>query len=172
MGVLTEAEIFDRMRTSSRLAAECADALAVLPLKGPTYDRLRRELKLIEGCCKQAAVWREDSRWLPLGVMMEQCHQRAGDWLRGEKVGNFRVKHSLGYLHDCFAKLAENLRGLDRMLETLRTQKTQRVGMILPAPLPGPHRDTRPVQVLLPAHMAAPARGLIDARGRPLSASV
>jgi hypothetical protein len=42
-------------------------------------------------------------------------------------------------------KLAEVLRaGLERA-EQYRTNKTGRVGTILPKPLPGPHRDTRPV---------------------------
>ena len=146
MGALTEVEIFDRLSSSFKLAAELCDDLARLPLKGAAYDRLRKELRLIEGCCKQAAVWREDTRWLPIGKMMAECHQRAGDWLRGFKMPDgSRVKINAGQLNPMFEKLAENLRMLERLSWDMKNRATGQVGMILPTPLAGPHRDTRPV---------------------------
>ena len=82
MSALTEIEIFDRMRESLRIAAECAEALAIEDVRGREYTVLREHLKLIEGCCIQAANWREDTRWLPLGRLVAECHQKAGNWLR------------------------------------------------------------------------------------------
>ena len=146
MGALTETEIFDRMATSLTLAAELCDQLAKIPLKGPTYNRLRTELRLIEGCCKQAAAWREDTRWLPIGRSMAECHQRAGDWLRGIKMPDgSRVKLAAGTMHPCFEMLAKNLRALKRVADDTKNKATNKLGMILPTPLAAPHRDTVPV---------------------------
>lgn len=154
MGALTEAEIFDRQMTSLRLAAELCDDLAILPLKGVAYDRLRRELRLIEGCCKQAAAWREDTRWLPIGMAMAECHRMAGEWLRGvPQDDGTRRKISLGEQHPLFKKLAEVLRGLALVVERTRDQATGRVGMILPVAQEAPHRQNRPVPVRLPPAM-------------------
>src|SRR5580692_11390803 len=103
MGALTEREIFDRLSCSFRVAAECSDALAVLPLKGPTYVRLRTELRLIEGCCRQASAWREDTRWLTIGLKMAEVHKRAGGWLRGPKAPNgVHMKIAGEHLHPLF----------------------------------------------------------------------
>ena len=76
MSALTEIEIFQRMRESLRIAAECAEALAIEDVRGREYTVLREHLKLIEGCCIQAANWREDTRWLPLGRLVAECHQK------------------------------------------------------------------------------------------------
>lgn len=146
MGALTEIEIFDQLNTSFRIAIETCEDLARLPLKGAAYDKFRRQLRLIEGCAKQANTWREDTRWLFLIRIMGETHQRAGDWLRGIKQEDgTRVKIADGHLHPAFTMMADNLRALHKLAEQLRTKATGRVGMILPTPLPGPHRDTRPV---------------------------
>jgi hypothetical protein len=161
MGRLTETEIFDRLTASFKLAAELADDLARLPLKGPTYDRFRKELRLIEGCCKQAAAWREDTRWLPIGMMMAEVHQRAGDWLRGFKMPDgSRVKIAATQINPCFTKLAENLRALERVALDTKNKATGRVGMILPEMQRGPHRDTRPAGWRAPPPATTPS-GLI-----------
>ena len=148
MGNLTEVEIFDCLKSNFRLAAQCCDDLARLPKKGPTYRRLRDHLKLIEGSCKQAAAWRQDARWLRIAFMMGEAHKRAGAWLRGTKMPDgTRVKTADGHLHPLFLGLAENLRKGYAVAESFRTGKVNKVGMILPKPLPGPHRDTRPIHV-------------------------
>jgi hypothetical protein len=146
MGALTEPEIFDQMNTSFRLAIELSDKLAKLPLKGLNYDALRKQLRLIEGCCKQANCWREDTRWLAFMKITAECHQKAGDWLRGIKMPDGgRVKLSEGTLHPAFMMLADNLRAMHKAAEMIRTSRTNRLGMLLPMPMEGPHRDTRPV---------------------------
>lgn len=146
MGRLTEVEIFDRLADNFRLAAQHADDLARLPAKGPTYNKFRAELKLIEGAARQASQWREDTRWLQIGLMVAEAHKRAGGWLRGVKNpdGTKRMLRQ-GELHPLFSKLADNLRAGFRAAEDFRTRATGRIGMILPDAQPGPHRDTRPV---------------------------
>lgn len=163
MGSLTETEIFDCLATNFRLAAQHADDLARLPAKGPTYRLFRDELKLIEGACRQASVWREDTRWLKIGLMMAEAHKRAGGWLRGIKAPD-GSKRSLraGELHPLFTHLADNLRAGLAAADRVRTAATGRIGMILPEVARGPHRDTRPAGwnatpsgLIVPAGVAA-----------------
>src|ERR1700687_4447619 len=112
MGRLTETEIFDCLKTNLRLAAQSCDKLAVSPRKGPTYVKLRDELRLVEGACGQAAFWRGgDARWLKIGLFMAEAHKRAGGWLRGEKQpAGPSIKLAPAEMHPLFKKLAENLR--------------------------------------------------------------
>lgn len=147
MGQLTEVEIFDCLATNFRLAAEDCEKLARSPRKGPTYAALRDKLELIEGACRQAAAWREDTRWLTIGMMMGEAHKRSGDWLRGIKVkdGAPRVKIAPGHMHPLFMKLAEHLRAAHARAEEFRTKATGKMGTILPVAGPAPHRDTTPV---------------------------
>lgn len=145
MGALTECEIFDCMTIHFRIAIEACEKLAARPTGNATYDRFRKALRMIEGTCKQANCWREDTRWLPIGKMMADCHQKAGEWLRGIKQEDgSRVAIAKGQLHPAFLMLAENLKALQKLTVQIRDQATHRVGMILPDVLPGPHRDTRP----------------------------
>jgi hypothetical protein len=165
MGALTEVEIFDRMIGSLRGAISACVELATNPVKGPTYAKLRTELKFVEGCCRQASVWREDTRWLDIGLTMSEAHKRAGNWLRGFKspyYGNVKLadKHS----HPLFLKLADNLRGVEVVAVRTRNNRTGRAGMILPI-MPSnsslPHRQNRPVQTLLPPGLAVRSSGLV-----------
>lgn len=146
MGKLTEIEIFECLSVNFRLAAEHCEDLARLPRKGPTYILLRKELRLLEGACRQAAQWRDDARWLQIGLYMAETHKRAGDWLRGVKqpAGGYRPIPE-GQRHPMFLKLADCLRAGERRAESLRIARTGRRGTILPKPLAGPHRETRPV---------------------------
>lgn len=132
---LTEREIFDFMTENFRLAAEECENLAKLPVKGPTYNSFRHRIGKLEGACRQAAYWREDARWLPLGVKLEQCHQRAGDWLRRRSAPQL------------FIMLAELLRLAHKGAEECRTRATGKLGPVLPLAMPGPHREHRPVYV-------------------------
>ena len=158
MGDLTETEIFDCLSDNFKRAAQLCEDLARYPRKGPNYRDLRDALKLIEGACRQASTWRQDTRWLRIGLLMGEAHKRAGEWLRGVKMPNgMRVKLAEGHLHPCFVGLAENLRAGHRKAEEFRTAATGRVGMILPDILPGPHRDTRPVGYRRPSGLFVPA---------------
>ena len=146
MGALTETEIFDCMATNLRLAIGHARDLATSPRKGPSYIALRQELKLVEGCCRQASAWREDTRWLDVGLMMEEAHKRAGGWLRGLKVKDEATGRTVtipiapGHKHPLFTKLADNLEGLLKVINDLKNKPTGRVGMILPPVQPAPMR--------------------------------
>jgi hypothetical protein len=145
MGDLTEAEIFDCLSDNLKSAADSCEYLARSPKKGTRYIQLRKELKLIEGACRQAGHWRVDARWLQIGLYMEEAHRRAGDWLRGVKMPDGSRRPIVpGQLHPLFVKLAENLRAAHRVAEEYKTKRTNRVGAILPKPLAPPLRDTRP----------------------------
>ncbi len=166
MGALTECEIFDCLAENLRLAAQDCELLATEPMKGFIYDRFRKELRLVEGACRQASAWREDTRWLPIGLQMAECHKRAGEWLRGVmQPDGHRVPVAFGQKHPLFLKLAEVLRLLHTQVENLRTQKTARSGMILPDAMPAPFRETRQHTVNLPAGMAQRSSGLIVPQG-------
>jgi len=133
MGALTEQEIFNCLSENLRMAIDACDLLATTPLKGPVYDRFRKALKLVEGSCRQASAWREDTRWLPIGLMMEEAHKRAGEWLRGVKTPDGKRRPiPFGEKHPLFVRLAENLRALLKTVDDLRTKQTGRMGMILP----------------------------------------
>lgn len=163
MSDLTEAEIFECLSHNLRAAAEDCELLASSPKKGLIYDRYRKELKLVEGACRQAAAWRGDTRWLPLGMKMEECHQRAGEWLRGVKdESGIRRAIPEGTKHPLFSKLAELLRAAYTQVEKLRTAKTGVVGTILPETISSHHLAVRhrPVSVMLPEGMIQRPSGL------------
>lgn len=132
MSDLTEVEIFDCMAENIRLAAQHCDELAVYSRKGQPYEDLRDELELIEGCCQQASQHREDTRWLPISLLMRECHDKAGEWLRGYKIDGETIALAPGEMNQNFVELAKHLRSLLGKVEELRTRKTGRVGMILP----------------------------------------
>jgi hypothetical protein len=158
MGELTETEIFDCLSVNFRLAAEDCEKLAVSPRKGPTYAALRDKLELLEGACRQAAMWRQDTRWLQVGLLMEEAHKRSLEWLRGVQVaGGPRVKIAPGHMHPLFKKLAENLRAAHAKADEMRTKATGRVGMILPTPQAAPLRDTTPVGWRRPSGLIVPS---------------
>ena len=169
MSALTETEIMDCLQENFRLAAEDCDLLAILPMRGPTYQRLVEELGLIEGAARQAAYWRDDAGgagaplgfagthgfeamqsdmgdagWLEVAHMMGECHKRAGHWLRGH------------HPRSLFKKLAGVLRECHRQAEKRKTAATGKRGHIRPPVRPGPHRDTRPVSVVTPGGIALP----------------
>lgn len=152
MGRLSEQEIFDRLRESLRIAAECSEALAIDDVKGREYVVLREHLKLIEGCCIQAATWREDARWLGLGRLAAECHKRAGDWLRPQLHVSRMAKVKLAPKHrnEMFVMLAANLREFMKGVDTLKDAKTGHIGMVLPKPPEMGRQVGAPVQVLLP----------------------
>lgn len=146
MGDLTEAEIFDCLADNFALAAQHCEDLARLPAKGPTYNKLRAELKLIEGAARQAAFWREDTRFLRIGAACAKAHKTAGEWLRGiRQPDGSRRPLAAREMHPSFMVLAAFLRECHARADGVRTRATGRIGMILPDALPVPHRDTRPV---------------------------
>lgn len=165
MARLTEADIFDCLTENFRKAAEHAEDLAKLPRKGPNYKAFREELQLIEGACRQAAAFRDDTRWLSIGLKMAACHKYAGDWLRGYKLPNgVRVTLAEGQRHPLFMELAEKLRAFATIADGFRTKATGQRGIILPPTQPGPHRDTRPVHITVPHHLRR-SSGLIVPAG-------
>lgn len=122
MSDLSELEIFSRLEESFREAAEHCEALAVQTnrVKGQRYVKLREHLRLIEGGARQAAAWREDSRWYQIGTFAAECHKKCGDWLRFKTRG------------PVFLKCAENMRMMERAAQEMKTRATGMRGAILP----------------------------------------
>ena len=152
MGALHEQDIFECLAENFRIAAEKCEKLAWHPKRGYEYLAFRSAIRLIEGACRQAAAHREDWRWLPIGMAMGEIHKRCGGWMRSSATKDARKA-----VEPHFKKTAEILRALAVEAERVRTAATGRLGMILPEPLPGPHRDTRPVQVKRPSGLILPA---------------
>lgn len=158
MGALSEQEIFSCLSENFRLAAEDCEKLARSPRKGPTYSALRDKLELLEGACRQASVWRQDTRWLTIGLYMAKAHELSLEWLRGISAGpgRPRVKVAAGHMHPLFTKLAENLRAAQVKAEQYRTKATGKIGTILPAVQAAPLRDTTPVGWRRPSGLIVP----------------
>jgi hypothetical protein len=131
MSDLTEAEIWACLKSNLKDAATHCEMLATVPKQSPIYSALRQELKLVEGACRQMAHWREDCRWLPVGICMEEAHQRIGNWIRMHNPRPY------------FRALAQNLRMAHAACESLATAATGRKGAILPA-------NTRGGSLILP----------------------
>jgi hypothetical protein len=151
MGALTEPEIFDCLVTNFREAAERCRFLAWHPRRGYVYLKFVKNLKLAEGACRQACAHREDARWLPIGMALAETHKRAGRWVRGSKTKDERAA-----AQRLFNKLSDQLMALARDVDDVRNKATGRIGMILPRPLEGPYRETRPIQVLTPGGIIVP----------------
>lgn len=146
MSDLTEIEIFDRLVSSFREAAEHCEALAlqVNRTKGQRYSKLREHLMLIEGGARQAAMWRDDWRWLQIGQFAAECHKKCGDWLR------FKTRGPM------FQKCAENMRMMQRAAEEMRDRATGIRGSIRPE-TPAYAPENRSVQVITPGGLILPA---------------
>jgi hypothetical protein len=139
-----EYETMDELRTRLGSAVAYAAALAILPAKGPTYVKLRAELKQIENLARMIAYNRADARWLQIGLRMNDVHRLTGHLVR---------KH---YPHEYFRQVEAWLRQHFDCANSLQHKATGRVGMILPKPQTPPIRtQDRPVQVLLPDSMRA-----------------
>lgn len=131
----TEPELFSIMRDLLRSAIAHCRALAMLPLQGPTFIRLRAELKEIEELCRQVGYYRDDARWFRIGLVWEQIHQQCRAWIHYHHP---RKK---------FLWLAERCEALDKAVDDLQTKATGRVGMILPKPEKEVRTNGRQVQV-------------------------
>ena len=124
MSYLTEVEIFDRMKASLRTAIEACEQLAIEPYKGPMYLHFREHMKLVDGCCRQASAWREDTRWLNIANLIFKSRTMAGNWLRGEEVVRkpdgvsavMFARLNAPHAYKCFTTLAQNLKQIELAL--------------------------------------------------------
>jgi hypothetical protein len=146
-----EIEIFSYLSENFALAAENCAQLAWNPRRGLHFLEFLKNLRAIELACEQAAIYREDGRWLSIAGQIGECTRRVGAWVRGSKTKDERKEADKR-----FKKLSQVLRLFAAVAEATRTQATERVGMILPEPLEGPHREVRPVQVKSPGGIIIP----------------
>lgn len=98
--------------------ARNADPMLAAP-RGHHYRMLREALRALEGSSRQMAHWREDARWLKLGI----------HYAKAQRVAHQLFLHMnwLGFQN--FAVMFEN--GTQH-LDDLATRKTGQMGMILP----------------------------------------
>lgn len=163
MSDLTEQEVIDRLKQSIREAGQAAMDLASVSRRGPAYHKLREHLLLVEGCCRQLSVFREDTRWLNMGAAMHKAHELSGGWLRGFKhpETGMRIAFSPKMKNPLFVKLAENLAFMLVGVEDMLHKRTGVRGPILPA-LPAAERKIgSPTPVSLPAPLRKSPGGII-----------
>ena len=166
MGALTEQEIFDRMTGCLKASIDNAVALASQPRRGMHYDILRKNLRLAGECCRQAAAWREDARWLSFDTQVTRCHKMAGDFLRGYKTENGeKIHYAPVEVKEFFLLMAQGLAKVHNAVVDMKTRATGRAGMILPLVRQDSRTQGRAVGVKLPAGMAQRKSGLIVPAG-------
>lgn len=137
----TEQETLDELRSRLGSAVSYAAALAILPAKGPSYIKLRADLKLIEQAARMIAYNRQDARWLQIGMRMNEVHRLTGHLLRRR------------YPNPYFREIETWLRQLFEISNSLQHGATGRVGMILPKTRATTRTQDRQIQVLLPDAM-------------------
>lgn len=151
MSDLTELEVFDCLVSNFREAAEHCEDLALQHnrIAGQRYVKLRDNLMKIEGASRQAAMWRDDSRWLLIGQHAAECHKKCGDWLRFKTRGRM------------FEKCAENMRMMLAAAQQMKDRATGVRGAILPA-TPKYDPANRSVQVRTPGGLYLPAGAVLQ----------
>lgn len=125
MSGLTEREILSRhtqslgeARDACQWLARNADPEKIAP-RNRHYRNLQKALKELEGTCRQMSAYRDDTRWLPLGIFYAKVMRtvttkyRGMDWLAFGQIAQVFV---LGI----------------KKVETLAEAKTGRLGPILP----------------------------------------
>lgn len=151
MSDTSEREIFDCLVSNIKLAKAQCPILYRSPRRvGPSYEIMRKALIAVENCCRQACVWREDTRHLAIADKINQLRHKAGGWLRQKPP---EVRH--------FPMMEKLLDMLLISAEMLKNRRTGRVGMILPEVMPV-HRENRHVRVAnLPPSMTVSKGGII-----------
>ena len=142
---LTEADILSKHTQCLKEAAECCQLLArnadpeKIGPRGHIYGNLRRALKSLEGTCRQMNYFREDTRWIQLGILYAKAMRTSSALFANQNWLGF------GQLRQLF----EN--GLRRM-DDLANMKTGQKGPILP---------TRPSNWLIMPDVQRPRRRLL-----------
>lgn len=145
MSALTEQEIITKFQQSLKEGRDACAWLAKnadpewLAPRGRHYRLLKTALSELEGCARQMSAFRDDSRWLPLGI------------LYGAKTSRLAQKY---FVHLDWGKFADLAKVFDLGLIRLNElqMKTGRTGAILPK---------RTDWLLLPNHTPPRPRSLI-----------
>lgn len=134
----TENELFDCIIGNFKSAiSDCKQMADPMSLRGLMYQRVKESLKLVEGSSRQIAHWREDSRWLQIGISAEAAHEMLRRWVANHAPGQQYVF------------MAVQLERWLNLVETMRHAKTEKIGPILPVP-GKPDKPPQSVQVILP----------------------
>lgn len=141
MSDLTENELIDRHRQSlidahsaCQVLGRNADTDILMP-RGKHYLKLKQSLELLEGSARQMAHFREDARWLKLGILYAKATRVA-------------QKHYVQLNWKAFTMMMTIFEQGHRHLNDLNA-KTGKMGAILPA---------RPSDFLLMPDFRVPGR--------------
>ncbi len=122
---LTEADVLSKHTQALKEASECCQLLArnadpekAAP-RGHIYGNLRRALTSIEGTCRQMCYFREDTRWIKLGILYANAMRKCSQMFANQNWMGF------GQIRKLFDE------GLRRM-DDLANLKTGQRGPILP----------------------------------------
>lgn len=125
MGRLTESEIMAKHTDALKVAKQAcvflshnADPEKIAP-RGHHYTRLKKALKELEGTCREICYYRDDTRWLKLGIIYAKALRMSQKYFVAQKWANY-------------GKLAELFDLGARRMDELRTRKTGQLGPILP----------------------------------------
>lgn len=124
MSDLTENDILERhkqalgeARRACQQLGRNADPLYLAP-RGRHYTELKKALALLEGSARQMAHWRDDGRWLRLGIVYAKAMRGAQQKFVGQRWAWFGELQALFVLGE---------RRLDEL-----NQRTGTLGAILP----------------------------------------
>lgn len=137
MSGLTEAEVLDRHRQSLGEARSICHRLGSqldpdkAEPRGWLYAALKDHLGRLEGTCRQMHYFREDARWLRLGIQYA-------------KLARSAQRHFIAQRWGAFTKMMPIFEAGLRSVADLAEQKTGKIGPVLPQ---------RPSDwLILPAH--------------------
>jgi hypothetical protein len=149
-----ENELFDLLHDQCALAESCCISIASRPRSGPEFTKLMACLGHIESCLREVAKHRADVRWLRLIEPIVEVQKRAQKWLVPVSVQGKKL----------FKLLADNMRALREVAETLRHARPPNLGLIDEPMIGGARTSGRPMQV---SKGASPAlQGQYDVRDR------
>lgn len=123
--MLTETELFDRHAQSLGEAHRACQELGRnadpnhLAPRGREYAALKKALSDLEGSCRQLAYFRDDARWLKLGIFYAKITRQTQHKFVGQRWAFFN-------------SLMEVFQLGHRRLDELRTNKTGVRGPVLP----------------------------------------
>jgi hypothetical protein len=124
---LDEHEILERLKEAFREAIEACRLTGSSAERGIHYVTFMNAMKHLEGCCRQIAWCRDDTRWMEFANLLMPAVSRAGGWIR-----EYRVTHLSNPAKALFDKLADMLESKLNESNDLRYNATGRTGMILP----------------------------------------
>jgi hypothetical protein len=132
-----EVQALSMLREEIAKAASLCDDIARHPIHNEQFTALIRCLETVEGCAREMAKFRDDTRWLGPIMPLAECAKRAQKWLTPNTVTGKKL----------FPILADNMRMMLAVFNDLATKRPPKLGFIDWEVLPHSRTHSRPVQV-------------------------